>query len=170
MSFSNNSASLIVVTYVYALLTVSCGRQHTHETIRDPETPKAEMSHYLPGLGDYMLKMQMRHSKLWFAGINENWELADFQLHEIEEILEDIEKLKIEEDEAKLLPMILAPLDSVDAAVDAKDLSKFRSSYENLTATCNSCHVASNHPYNVVKIPDTPMFRNQEFSPIQRQD
>jgi hypothetical protein len=118
---------------------------------------------YSPGLGDYMLAMQTRHAKLWFAGINENWELAEFQLHEMEEIIEDIEKFKAEEEEVKLLPMIQAPLDSVDTAVEAKDPDRFRSTYENLTATCNSCHVASKHAYNMVKVPDGPMFTNQEF-------
>ena len=115
-----------------------------------------------------MLKMQTRHAKLWFAGINENWELADFQLHEMEEILEDLEKYRSEEEEVKLIPMIEAPLDSVDAAVDAKDLERFRSTYENLTVTCNNCHVASKHAYNVVKVPDGPMFSNQDFSPLKR--
>jgi hypothetical protein len=120
---------------------------------------------YSPGLGDYMLKMQIRHSKLWFAGINENWELADFQLHEMEELLEDIEKFNSEKDEVKLIPMIEAPLDSVDVAVDAGDIEKFKSAYEDLTVTCNNCHVASKHPFNVVKVPETPIFSNQEFKP-----
>ena len=127
-----------------------------------------ELNAYTPGLGDMMLKMQTRHAKLWFAGINENWELADFQLHEMEEILEDIEKFEIEEEETKLLPMILAPLDSVDAAVEAKDLERFKASYQNLTATCNSCHVASQQGYNVVKVPDAPMFSNQDFVPVSK--
>jgi hypothetical protein len=120
---------------------------------------------YSPGLGDYMLKMQIRHSKLWFAGINENWELADFQLHEIEELLEDIEKFKSGKEEVKLISMIEAPLDSVDAAVEAKDLETFKSAYQNLTVTCNNCHVASKHSFNVVKVPETPIFSNQEFRP-----
>lgn len=166
MRISINRRLTVYATFVCLLVAASCTHQNNngHDSTDEPES---ELPRYLPGLGDYMLKMQMRHSKLWFAGINENWELADFQLHEIEEILEDIEKFKIEEDEAKLLPMIHAPLDSIDAAVDAKDLARFKSSYENLTATCNSCHVASEHAYNVVKIPDSPMFRNQEFSPLK---
>lgn len=143
-----------------------CSCQSKHEA---PHHNHAHGQHtYTPGLGDMMLKMQTRHAKLWFAGINENWELADFQLHEMEEVIEDIQKYKAEEKEIKLLPMILAPLDSVDAAVDAKDLERFKSSYENLTTTCNSCHVASEHGYNVIKIPDAPMFSNQDFLPVSK--
>ena len=131
--------------------------KHHHEYLK--------VDGYSPGLGDFMLKMQIRHSKLWFAGINENWELADFQLHEMEELLEDIQKYKSDKDEVKLIPMIEAPLESVDAAVDAKDLEGFKSAYKNLTVTCNNCHVASKHAVNVIKVPETPIFSNQEFKP-----
>ena len=32
-----------------------------------------------------------------------------------------------------------------------------------LTNTCNSCHRATEFEFNVVKIPDTPPFSNQDF-------
>lgn len=46
---------------------------------------------YKPGFGDFMGNLQTHHSKLWFAGQNENWDLADFELHELEEAIEDIQ-------------------------------------------------------------------------------
>jgi len=36
---------------------------------------------YKPGFGEFMSNIQMHHAKLWFAGINQNWELADFEIH-----------------------------------------------------------------------------------------
>jgi len=36
---------------------------------------------YKPGLGEFMSNIQVHHAKLWFAGINQNWELADFEIH-----------------------------------------------------------------------------------------
>ena len=44
---------------------------------------------YKPGFGDLMGSIQIRHDKLWFAGINQNWDLADFAVHELEEVFED---------------------------------------------------------------------------------
>jgi hypothetical protein len=45
---------------------------------------------YKPGLGEFMSQIQVHHAKLWFAGKNQNWELADFEIGEIEEALNDI--------------------------------------------------------------------------------
>lgn len=36
---------------------------------------------YKPGFGEFMSGIQAHHSKLWFAGQNENWKLADFEVH-----------------------------------------------------------------------------------------
>ena len=47
-------------------------------------------SSYSPGLGEFMVSIQMHHGKLWFAGKNGNWELANFELGEIRETLDDI--------------------------------------------------------------------------------
>ena len=47
---------------------------------------------YKPGFGEFMSNIQVHHNKLWFAGKNENWELADFEINEINENLDDIKK------------------------------------------------------------------------------
>lgn len=36
---------------------------------------------YKPGFGDFMSSIQVHHNKLWFAGQNQNWKLADFEVH-----------------------------------------------------------------------------------------
>ena len=38
---------------------------------------------YRPGLGEIMSGIQTHHAKLWFAGINENWKLADYEVKEL---------------------------------------------------------------------------------------
>ena len=45
---------------------------------------------YSPGVGEFMSSIQMHHAKLWFAGKNENWDLANFEIEEIQESLDDI--------------------------------------------------------------------------------
>ena len=42
---------------------------------------------YRPGLGEIMGGIQMHHAKLYFAGINSNWELADYEIKQIKERL-----------------------------------------------------------------------------------
>jgi len=118
---------------------------------------------YKPGFGEFMTNIQIHHAKLWFAGINQNWKLAEFEIQEIKESLEDIQKYQSEREETKTLPIIFAPLDSVHTAIDNKSLNKFKQSFNILTNTCNACHQAVNNEFNKIKIPDSPPFSNQSF-------
>src|SRR5258706_1122558 len=70
-------------------------------------------SSYSPGLGEFMVSIQLHHSKLWFAGKNGNWDLAKFELGEIQEALDDINHYNKDRPEIKNLIMINSPLDSV---------------------------------------------------------
>jgi hypothetical protein len=118
---------------------------------------------YKPGFGEFMSGIQIHHAKLWFAGTNENWELADFEMHEIGETIDAIEKYEPEREESRSIPMIKPALDSVSAAIKNKDLTLFKNSFVLLTNTCNNCHKAVNFSFNEVKIPDNPPFSNQVF-------
>jgi len=119
---------------------------------------------YKPGFGEFMSNVQIHHAKLWFAGTNQNWQLAEFEIQEIKESLEDIQKFQSEREETKTLPIIFTPLDSVQSAIDKKDLKSFKQSYNLLTSTCNTCHKAVNNEFNKIKIPDSPPFSNQSFN------
>lgn len=118
---------------------------------------------YKPGFGEFMSSIQIHHAKLWFAGTNENWELADFEIHEISETVDAIEKYQPEREESKSVPVMKPALDSVSAAIKNKDLTQFKNKYLLLTNTCNDCHKTVNFSFNEVKIPDSPPFSNQSF-------
>lgn len=118
---------------------------------------------YIPGFGEFMGNIQIHHAKLWFAGIHDNWELADFEVHEIKEALESLEKYQSGRVETKSLPMIYPALDRVMKAIEKKDIINFKNNYTTLTNTCNQCHQAVNYSFNNVKIPDRPPFSNQVF-------
>lgn len=119
---------------------------------------------YKPGFGEFMSNIQIHHSKLWFAGENENWQLADFEIGEIMESLEDIKQYETERKESAMIPMLNPALDSINESIKQKNKSMFRSSFTLLTNTCNNCHKAAGFGFNVVKIPDSPPFTNQIFS------
>jgi hypothetical protein len=123
---------------------------------------------YKPGFGGFMASMQVHHAKLWFAGQNENWKLADFEMHEIEETVDDIQKYHAERKETQMIGMLQPAFDSIDNAIEQKSISSFNNSYTLLTSTCNNCHRATGFEFNVVKIPETPPFSNQNFKPVDR--
>jgi hypothetical protein len=118
---------------------------------------------YTPGLGEFMSSIQLHHAKLWFAGKNSNWELADFELGEIQETLDDIQKFNRDRPEITELPIIKIPLDSVKVAISEKNPAAFKKSYILLTNSCNTCHQATKHGFNVIKIPDVSPVTNQSF-------
>ena len=123
---------------------------------------------YKPGLGEFMTNVQIHHAKLWFAGINENWELADFEIHEINELVEDIRNFNADRPEVKSINIMQASIDSVSAAIQQKKPGSFKTAYTLLTNTCNDCHRNTQHGFNVVKIPDQPPFSNQDFRPVNK--
>ena len=118
---------------------------------------------YKPGFGEFMSNIQAHHAKLWYAGLNQNWDLANFEIQEIMENLEDIQKYESERKESELIVMINPALDSVNFAIEQKNPELFKNSFTLLTNTCNECHVAAKFEFNVIKIPETPSFSNQEF-------
>lgn len=122
---------------------------------------------YKPGFGEFMSSIQVHHAKLWFAGINGNWKLADFEMKEIREALDNIPIYNIDRPEIKELGMILPPMDSVDQSIKKQDIPTFKDSYTRLTATCNKCHQVTEHGFNVVTEPVNPPVYNQLFGPVK---
>jgi hypothetical protein len=118
---------------------------------------------YVPGFGEFMSSVQVHHAKLWFAGQNENWKLADFEIHEMMEAIDNIQRLETERPESKKVLLLNPTIDSVRNAIEQKNPILFKKSYVLLTNTCNDCHRAVNFEFNVVKIPETPPFSNQDF-------
>ncbi len=152
---------LIILTFVF----FACNQQTDNKVLQNRidslESKLADT--YKPGFGEFMSGIQTHHSKLWFAGQNENWKLADFEVHEIMEAIEDIQKFQTERKESQMIGMINPALDSINNAIQQKNPALFKSSYTLLTYTCNNCHRAADFEFNVVKIPDTQPFSNQDF-------
>jgi hypothetical protein len=120
-------------------------------------------STYTPGFGEFMTNIQIHHAKLWFAGQNENWRLADFELKEIEENIDNLKNFRSDRKETQMVIMINPQLDSINLSIQQKNPALFKTAFTSLTNRCNTCHKLVNYGFNRVKIPDTPPFSNQEF-------
>jgi hypothetical protein len=118
---------------------------------------------YKPGFGEFMSSIQMHHAKLWFAGINNRWELAQFEIDEIREAIADIKTFNTDRPESKELGMLDSAMDSVAHAIGSKDVPVFRKSFSLLTNTCNNCHRETAHAFNVITIPEKLPVTNQDF-------
>jgi hypothetical protein len=125
---------------------------------------------YVMTLGDMMNTLiQPRHAKLGLAGKAQNWALAQYALVEIRQAFGGIVKAVPKFRGLPVGELVNAalghPMDAVDAAIKAQDSQKFAAAYAQLTAGCNACHSAVDHPYVVIKAPDVSAFPNQDFSP-----
>jgi hypothetical protein len=118
---------------------------------------------YKPGLGEFMSAIQVHHEKLWFAGTAQNWRLADFEIHEIMESVDDIKTYASDRPETKYIAMLQPVMDSLNNDIQQKNVESFKKSFIMLTNTCNNCHATVDYNFNKIKIPDTPPFSNQVF-------
>ena len=127
---------------------------------------------YTPSLVEFMMNVQSHHSKLWLAGNARNWDLADYQVDELKELLEDIAKRVPDYKGTPVGKMIesttMPPIGDVESAIEARDLAKFTAAFDKLTAACNACHEAANRGFIVIQRPATSPFSNQSFAPRRK--
>jgi hypothetical protein len=152
----------VIILPVMLITFLSCNKQNEIERLQ-LHIDSLKQNSYKPGFGEFMSSIQVHHAKLWFAGQNENWQLADYEIHEIKETLEGIQKYQTERKESQMVIMLYPVLDSVNTSIQQKNLGLFKTTFTSLTNTCNNCHKLANYSFNDVKIPDTPPFSNQVF-------
>jgi hypothetical protein len=126
---------------------------------------------YEPGLGEFMMATQLRHAKLWFAGKNNNWALAAYEVDEIKEGLEDAAKYHANNDGVPVAEMIKSIIDPrierLEKAVAAKNNAQFVAAFDELTDGCNACHAGAGKPFIRIQRPNAPPVSNQNFSPAK---
>ena len=127
---------------------------------------------YIPGLGEFMERIQVDHAKLWLAGEARNWELAEYQLTELKEVFSDVQDLVPTYQNVPVGDMVDAiitgAIAGLESAIASRDFSTFSASFDKLTAACNSCHQAANRAYIIIRKPLQSNFSNQEFAPQAR--
>jgi hypothetical protein len=99
----------------------------------------------LRGFDAAMVEVGYRYSELYWAGKDENWDYATYQIEKIETaIANGIERRPKRAASARMLDGALAP---VKEAIGRHDASAFDSSLAALTNTCNACHQAERVPF-----------------------
>src|SRR6187549_2623225 len=92
---------------------------------------------YKPELIEFMTFTQIRHAKLWLAGNVGNWELADYEIDELKEGLEDVAKYVPTYKDMPVGKLIesttMKPIAEVEQAIKARDRSKFASAFDKLS-------------------------------------
>ncbi|MEM6800425.1 MAG: hypothetical protein AAF696_03420 [Bacteroidota bacterium] len=135
---------------------------------------KLELRHTFPAeeaiLMNAMQHFQRFSSKLWHAGRAENWELAEFYAHELEEAMEELEEADIQEDGLALSTLIKSlpqpALENITHSIKARDRKSFKDHYQSLLQACNSCHYSTGKEFIKIQIPPSLEEENQSFSVV----
>ncbi|MEX0608116.1 MAG: hypothetical protein WD016_04320 [Balneolaceae bacterium] len=106
-------------------------------------------------------------TKLYLAGVEENWALADIYAHELEEVSDMIIGGNYVDEginRSELLETILLPqIEQMEVAIDSKDAELFQKNYQTMINSCNQCHSISQYGLIKITIPENNPY-NQDFS------
>lgn len=153
----------ITIPIAFALWTSTASAESSVPTVIGAKEP------YSSGIAEIMIMTQIRHAKLWLAGDVRNWDLADYQIDELKEGLEDVVKHFPQYKDMPVGQMIetiiITPIAEVEKAIKSRDRAKFVSTFDKLTDACNACHRAANRAFIVVQRPAASLFPNQSFAP-----
>lgn len=115
----------------------------------------------LRGFDNAMVETGYRYQELYWAGQDQNWEYADYQLEKIKLAIEN--GLQRRPKRAKSAEHFLNDaLPQMKKSVQSKDTAVFNQGFKTLTINCNSCHTMEKVPFFNVQIP------TQRQSPIQK--
>lgn len=139
-----------------------------------PGAAPLEILDFKPAFDDLMtMIVQPRHTKLWVAAQQKNWQLAGFQLNELGAALrrvgQTIPKYRNISVDATVASIFAPKIQAVASAIGGQNAAQFNIAYTELTNACNLCHEALDHAFLVIKIPDATAgsaFPNQDFRPV----
>ena len=118
---------------------------------------------YVPPLNLLMVAAQLSHFKLWYAGVVQNWPLANYELAQIRTSIDRAERLYPNNVKSNMKTMTPAA-DEVENAIKAKDRLNFSKAYSKLTAECNTCHEATGFGFIRLRDPTLSPIETSPFS------
>lgn len=147
--------SLYILIMLFCLV---CNQQTENskaqgDWIKGTEQEKIEtIEKQFRGFDNAMVETGYRYQELYWAGQDENWEYAHYQLEKIKITIEN--GLERRPKRAKSASYFLNNvLPEMTKSLEKKDTVIFKKNFQTLTINCNSCHAMEKVPYFNVQIP-----------------
>jgi hypothetical protein len=122
-----------------------------------------------PGLGEFMTTIQLHVGKLWYAGKASYWELAQYELDELQETMESARTLHAVKNgvdiSGVLDSVIQTQVAELSEAIKRKKQNDFVKAYDETLSACNGCHQESGHNFIQIVRPSAPPVTNQRWEP-----
>jgi hypothetical protein len=163
-----STSAVATLAMIFGFLLAQCGDASAQNAPTAATSPAATA--YNPGVGELMnLIVQPRHTKLWLAGREANWTLAEYEIKELRSALANVAKSRPvfrERSVSESVNMFMSgAFGAIDDAIRDRDATKFTAAYATVNAGCNACHTALNQPQVVIKTPEQPAYPDQDFRP-----
>jgi len=130
--------------------------KHEHA---DGEHTEGEHFHLAPK----MVELSRRFAAVWYAGRNEQFDLLDYQLHELEELQAEIKRAAPTENgvdvAARLKSDVLDPLHKLES-YRGENPEAFDKDYRRIVDNCSQCHADTGHDYLDVTMPTRNPYPN----------
>ncbi len=105
------------------------------------------------GFDRTMIQTNYRYNELYWAGQDENWAYAEYQLDEMLEGLED-GFIRRPEREASAAQFVDQAAPRLLQAIQAGDKAAFQESFVRFASSCNTCHAMEEVPFIQMIIPE----------------
>lgn len=155
------------ISIIALLLLSSCGNNQEQNAqgkwIKGTGQKKLEtIENQFRGFDMAMVETGYRYQELYWAGQDENWEYANYQIEKIRKAIE--RGLERRPKRAKSAEHFLTvTLTEMQKALEKRDTVVFNNNFQMLTNSCISCHAMEKAPHFTIK---KPLYRQ---SPIRKQ-
>lgn len=105
------------------------------------------------GFSSTMREVAYRYNELYWAGMDENWEYAEYQREHIMEALEQ-GLVRRPEREASAQQFVSTALPEMKEVIQMASKERFLENFTLFTASCNTCHAMEEIAFMTVKIPE----------------
>ena len=151
------SSIIVLVLAIAIVLLAGCDFSTTDETDQDTDTEKGltvdEMKDIQSNTANWMIEIGERFWILFYAATDGNWNLAEYEMTEITELMEKNEITAPGRKDA-LETWQRTFGNELKAAIDAEDLAEFKTDFNAATTGCNGCHRASDEEFIRWVLPD----------------
>ena len=146
------------ITIILILGLVACNKKTDKETaqgdwIKGTETQQIKtIEKQFRGFDNTMVETGYRYQELYWAGQDQNWEYADYQLEKIKLAIENgLERRPKRAKSAEYFLTYVLP--EMRKSLEKKDTVIFNKGFQTMTINCNSCHAMEKVPFFKVNIP-----------------
>lgn len=150
----------IFIAIAIVAMAAGCSMQNNENEHEHGSWLKGDKEHFVEaierqfdGFSRAMVEVHYRYDELYWAGQDQNWQYADYQLEHIFEAIEKGYERRPEHKESAL-EFLGTPTDMMQQAIDSKNLQQFNQAFIMYNAACQSCHIKEEVAFIKTIVPD----------------